>query len=73
MHFSSSSFIITFGFFKKIAFLIYCLFYLCFSPRRISAMHSSMQFTPAYVSMITKALDGQKMLFCVLMDGLTLL
>lgn len=36
-------------------------------------MHSRMQFTPAYVSMITKALDGQKMLFCVLMDGLTLL
>lgn len=59
--------------FFKFAFLIYCLFYLCFSPRRISAMHSRMQFTPAYMSMIMKALDRQKMLFCVLLDGLTLL
>lgn len=59
--------------FFKFAFLIYCPFYLCFSPRRIRAMHTRMQFTPAYTSMITKALHGQKMLLCVLLNGLTLL
>lgn len=31
-------------------------------------MHSRMQFTPACMSMIVKALEGQKMLFCVLLE-----